>query len=76
MLKKVLLAGALLGGLSVSTLLFGGFNSASSSAPCACCGEACTCGDVCVCDENGCACGDTGGDCACSEDCCKTCCGD
>jgi hypothetical protein len=42
--------------------------------PCACCGEACTCVD-CQCDENGCAC-DTGGKCACSDQCSAACCAD
>ena len=42
--------------------------------PCACCGEDCTCVD-CQCDEKGCAC-DTGGKCACSEECTAACCSD
>ncbi len=72
MLKKTLVTAALLAGLS-ATYVFGGFGSVESASPCACC-EVCAC-DVCVCDESGCDCG-TGGECACSADCCQTCCAD
>ena len=43
-----------------------------ADVPCRCCGTTCDCDD-CKCDELNCAC-DTGGDCECSGDCCKSCC--
>ncbi len=74
MFKKMLLGLALVGLLVAAPLAMGAFDTPASSAPCSCCGDACSCGD-CSCDTNGCAC-DSGGDCACGSDCCKTCCAD
>ena len=71
MIKNTLLALVLVGGLAATSLAFGAF-STTPEAPCACCGDACTCLD-CRCDEEGCAC-DTGGRCACDEGCSSSCC--
>ena len=72
MIKNILLAVVLVGGLAATSLAFGAFST--PQPPCSCCGDACTC-VICLCDEQGCAC-DTGGRCACDESCGACCCSD
>ena len=63
---------ALLIGASYGLGAFDAFNAGAAPAPCACCGEGCTCVD-CPCDALGCACAE-GGECFCTGDCSAACC--
>ena len=72
MFKKIFMAATIVGCLIAVPYVFGSFATATPASPCSCC-DVCVC-DHCVCDASGCTC-DTGGKCACSAECCASCCG-
>ncbi len=72
MITKVILGVALAGSMAIAPLAMGVFQTQNTAAACSCCGSQCAC-EVCVCDDNGCEC-NASGDCACTADCCATCC--